>query len=101
MKAAGTKVPQSGMEKAYSYLAGYKGRVPQSQLQQVLEDAINGNSNDPGFKAGAPGPGQIPGYNPQVLDVYLNDVSKAAAARGWTTTEGQVLRNAVLKYLGK
>lgn len=97
--AAGTKVPLTGMEKAYTYLAGYKGRVPQAQLQQVLEDAINGNSNDPGFKAGSPGPGQIPGYSKQYLDVYLNDISKAARARGWTATEAQALRNAALKYL--
>jgi hypothetical protein len=98
----GTKVPQTGMEKAYTYLQGYKGRVPQSQLQAVLEDAINGNSNDRGFNPGAPAgtPGQIPGYNKSFLDVYLRDVTKAAASRGWSSAEANALRNAVLKYLG-
>ena len=94
--------PQTGMEKAYSYLGSYKGRVPQAQLQQALEDAINGNSNDPGWNPGKPvGPGNIPGYDPKYIDQYKRDIASAVAGRGWTPAERNALLNAVNYYFGR
>jgi hypothetical protein len=87
------------MERSYSYLqSGYKGAVPQAQLQQALEDAINGNSNDPNFNPMTPGPGNIPGYDPRFLDQYRRDLRTAAAQRGWSQTELNALLNAAGYY---
>jgi hypothetical protein len=99
-KLAGTAAgPQTGMERSYSYLqSGYKGAVPQAQLQQALEDAINGNSNDPNFNPMTPGPGNIPGYDPRFLDQYRRDLRTAAAQRGWSQTELNALLNAAGYY---
>lgn len=101
--AASASGPQTGMEKAYSYLQGaYGGSVPQAQLRSLLEDAINGNSNDPGWNPANPvGPGSIPGYDPKYLDQYLRDISSAVSQRGWSNTELNLLRNAASRYLGR
>lgn len=95
--------PGTGMERAYSYLGtGYKGRVPQSQLQAALEDAINGNSNDAGWDPTRLGqPGQMPGYDPKYIDQYKRDIQMAVRQRGWTSAEQQALMNAVNYYFGK
>jgi hypothetical protein len=103
-EAAAKNAPKTGMDKAYAYLGTYKGRVPQAQLKQALEDVINGNSNDPGFGRGGatPGsPGQIPGYNPQYIDYYMRDADMAARQRGWSSAETNLLKNSIRYYLGK
>lgn len=94
---------QTGMERAYSYLGtGYKGRVPQAQLQAALEDAINGNSNDAGWDPTKLGqPGQMPGYDPKYIDQYKRDIQMAVRQRGWTGAEQQALMNAVNYYFGR
>lgn len=100
--AAKKNAPKTGTERAYTYLASYKGRVPVAQLQQALEDAINGNSNDPGWNPGKPiGPGAIPGYDPRFIDQYRNDVANAVRSRGWTRAEQQVLANAIGYYFNR
>lgn len=99
--AAKASAPQTGMERAYTYLQGaYGGSVPQAQLRSLLEDAINGNSNDPGWNPAKPiGPGAIPGYDPKYLDQYLRDINDAVRSRGWSNTELNLLRNAASRYL--
>jgi len=91
----------TGMENAYSYLATYRGRVPQTQLRQALEDAINGNSNDRGYDPARAGQsGNIPGYDKRFLGIYLRDIDSAVRSRGWSEAERLALRNAVQRYLG-
>jgi hypothetical protein len=97
---AKANAPQTGMERAYTYLqSAYGGSVPQQQLRALLDDAINGNSNDPGWNPAKPiGPGAIPGYDPKYLDQYLRDINDAVRSRGWSNTELSLLRNAASRY---
>lgn len=97
-QAAKANQPKTGTERAYSYLGTYKGAVPQAQLQSALEDAINGNSNDPGWYPGGPG---TPGYDSKYMDQYKRDISAAVAQRGWSSAEKNALLNAVNYYFNR
>lgn len=100
--AARAKQPaMTGIERAYTFMrGGYRGRVPQGNLQQALVDIINGNSNDPGWR---PGTG-VPGFDVRYVDQYMRDVDRAVRDRlgqGWGAAERDLLRNAILKYFGR
>jgi len=109
--AASGNTGQTGMERAFNYLGtAYpdKSGAKQGDLQDALIDAINGNSNDPGFKQDVTDPKAagygVPGYNANYLGTYLAAIDAAVndrASQGWGPIERNILRNAVMKFFGK
>jgi len=108
-KAGGVQ-STTGMERAFSYMGtAYpdKSAARQNALQNALIDAINGNSNDPGYNPSSkPGVGgsNVPGYDPNYMALYLAAVDSAVADRanqGWGPIERNILRNAIMRFFGK